>query len=161
QLVRAGGEIVKGRLRLLERLRPAAAKTYREVSGGEIALDGVYQAGWAEAPLDESAADSVEEHLRRALAARRRQGLDRGVRLVGPHRDEWKLTLDELDARTQASQGEQRTLALALRLAGHELIADLTGVVPVLLLDDVFSELDAPRASALLARLDGGQTLVT
>ncbi len=161
QLVRAGGEIVRGRLRLLERLEPVISATYDEVSDSNARVAGAYQAEWAEAPLLASDADGVEDRLRMAISARRRHELDRGVTLVGPHRDEWRLTLDELDARTQASQGEQRTLALALRLAGHELVAQLTGVVPVLLLDDVFSELDAPRSRALLRRLSAGQTLVT
>ncbi len=62
---------------------------------------------------------------------------------------------------TQSSQGEQRTLALALRLAGHEVVTELTGATPVLLLDDVFSELDAARAAALVANLPPGQTLLT
>ena len=81
--------------------------------------------------------------------------------MTGPHRDEWKLRVDGLDSRSHASQGEQRTLALALRLAGHRLCTDVTGTPPVLLLDDVFSELDNQRAAALLAHLDAGQTLVT
>jgi DNA replication and repair protein RecF len=161
QLVRAGGERVRGRLRLLERLEPAIAATYGEVSDSAAEVTGAYQAEWAETPLHSSDADAVESHLRVAIAARRRQELDRGVTLVGPHRDEWRLTLDGLDARTQASQGEQRTFALALRLAGHALVTELTGVVPVLLLDDVFSELDPPRSRALLRRLSAGQTLVT
>jgi DNA replication and repair protein RecF len=161
QLVTAGGEIVRGRLRLLARLVPTVRATYAEVSEIGTLVAGAYQAEWAEAPLDDSDANDVEAHLRQALAARRRQELDRGVTLVGPHRDEWKLALDDLDARTQASQGEQRTLALALRLAGHALVGELTGTRPVLLLDDVFSELDATRSSALIRHLAGGQTLVT
>jgi DNA replication and repair protein RecF len=161
QLVRAGGELVRGRLRLLERLEPAITATYGEVSDSATEVSGAYQAEWAEAPLRSTDAGDVEALLRVAISGRRRQELDRGVTLVGPHRDEWRLTLDGLDARTQASQGEQRTLALALRLAGHELVTELTGVIPVLLLDDVFSELDAPRSRALLRRLSTGQTLVT
>jgi DNA replication and repair protein RecF len=66
-----------------------------------------------------------------------------------------------LESRTHASQGEQRTLALALRLGGHRLCTELTGSAPVLLLDDVFSELDDQRAVALVGHLDAGQTLVT
>ena len=93
--------------------------------------------------------------------ARRRAEIERGVTLVGPHRDDWKLTIDGLDARTQASQGEQRTLALALRLAGRGVVHELTGTPPVLLLDDVFSELDARRSSALVRNLPSGQTLLT
>ena len=98
---------------------------------------------------------------RRAGRARRRAEIDRGLTLVGPHRDDWKLTIDGLDARTQASQGEQRTLALALRLAGRGVVHELTGTPPVLLLDDVFSELDARRSSALVRNLPPGQTLLT
>ncbi|MCU1429169.1 MAG: replication and repair protein RecF [Actinomycetia bacterium] len=161
QLVRAGAEIVRGRLRLLARLHPLIVEMYEEVSGSSAPLDGTYQAEWAEAPLHEGDADAVDNLLRQALVARRKQELDRGITLVGPHRDDWRIVLNDLDARAQASQGEQRTLALALRLAGHELITDLSGAAPVLLLDDVFSELDAPRASALIRRLPGGQTLVT
>ncbi len=161
QLVRSAAEIVRGRLRLLARLGPLISETYAEVSGSGVAVEGTYTAEWAEAPLYETDAGEVESQLRVAIAARRKQELDRGLTLVGPHRDEWRLLVDALDARTQASQGEQRTLALALRLAGHALVTDLTGAAPVLLLDDVFSELDAPRASALIRRLPGGQTLVT
>ena len=87
-----------------------------------------------------------------ALARRRRAEIDRGLTLVGPHRDELHLTIDGLDARHQASQGEQRTLALALRLAGHVVVHELTGAAPVLLLDDVFSELDAQRAGRARAQ---------
>jgi len=105
--------------------------------------------------------DNVEAGLRGAIASRRRAEIDRGLTLVGPHRDEWRLTITGLDARHQASQGEQRTLSLALRLAGHEVVGTLTGAVPVLLLDDVFSELDAARATALVHNLPAGQTLLT
>ena len=84
-----------------------------------------------------------------------------GITWSGPHRDEWRLLVGGLESRTHASQGEQRTLALALRLGGHRLCAELTGSAPVLLLDDVFSELDDQRAVALVAHLDAGQTLVT
>ena len=104
---------------------------------------------------------AVDELLRAALEARRRAEIERGVTLVGPHRDDWQLTIEGLDARTQASQGEQRTLALALRLAGRGVVRELTGTPPVLLLDDVFSELDASRSSALVRNLPPGQTLLT
>jgi DNA replication and repair protein RecF len=115
----------------------------------------------AQGPLTESDADMVEEQLREALARKRRAEIDRGLTLVGPHRDELQLLIDGLDARHQASQGEQRTLALALRLAGHMVVRDLAGAAPVLLLDDVFSELDANRAAALVRNLPPGQTLLT
>ena len=98
---------------------------------------------------------------RPAFGTHRKAEVDRGVTLVGPHRDEWRLLVGGMESRTHASQGEQRTLALALRLGGHRLCTELTGSSPVLLLDDVFSELDDQRAVALVAHLDAGQTLVT
>ncbi len=80
---------------------------------------------------------------------------------MGPHRDDLDLDLNGLPARTHASQGEQRTLALALRLAAHRLVTERVGSAPVLLLDDVFSELDGDRSAALLAHLPQGQVLLT
>src|SRR5262249_28296197 len=99
--------------------------------------------------------------LAAALADARRDELRRGVSLVGPHRDDVMLSIAGLPARTHASQGEQRSLALALRLAAHELVAATIDTPPVLLLDDVLSELDPARAAALLEQVRGGQTLLT
>ena len=96
-----------------------------------------------------------------ALAEARRDELRRGVSLVGPHRDDVELAIGGLPARTHASQGEQRSLALALRLAAHRVVTAAAGSPPVLLLDDVFSELDPGRSDALLASLPAGQTLLT
>jgi hypothetical protein len=81
--------------------------------------------------------------------------------LVGPHRDELELSWEGLPSRTHASQGEQRSLALALQLAAHQLATERLGSAPVLLLDDVFSELDPNRSRALLAGLPPGQALLT
>ena len=80
---------------------------------------------------------------------------------MGPHRDEIALSLDGLPARTHASQGEQRSLALAMRLAVHRAVTAAQGTSPVLLLDDVLSELDPGRSEALVAHLPPGQTLLT
>jgi DNA replication and repair protein RecF len=156
QLVAAGGELVRGRLRLIERLVPEIRAAYKALAA-EGAVDARYAPDWCE---DATAVD-VDEALRAALAQQRRAEIDRGITLVGPHRDEWRLTIDGFDARQQSSQGEQRTLALALRLAGHRIVADITGTAPVLMLDDVFSELDAHRANGLVRHLPTGQTLLT
>jgi DNA replication and repair protein RecF len=161
QMARAGGEVVGGRLRLVERLAPVVAGACAHIATRPARLATGYEAEWSAAPLDGGEPGAVTEQLRAALEASRRAETERGMTLVGPHRDDWRLTLDELDARTQSSQGEQRTLALAMRLAGHELCAAITGTTPVLLLDDVFSELDAQRARALLDRVPIGQTLLT
>ncbi len=161
QLVLAGAELVRGRLQLVQRLVPDLARNYAQLAGHEVMIDAIYETEWATEAVGTEQLESVTEMLRDAIARRRKQEIDRGVTLVGPHRDELRLRLDGLDARTHASQGEQRSLALALRLSGHHVTAALTGAAPVLLLDDVFSELDPTRADALVSELPAGQTLLT
>ena len=161
QLVLAGAELTRGRLRLLERLVPAVAGAYETLALDMRPITATYVSESSSLPLTATDADTLEDQLREELARRRRAEIDRGLTLVGPHRDELHLMIDGLDARYQASQGKQRTLALALRLAGHVVVRELTGAAPVLLLDDVFSELDAQRAAALVRNLPPGQTLLT
>ena len=159
QLARAGSDLLRGRLRLLERLEPAVRAAYAELAGADTTVEADYESSWTDEILTPD--HDIEGALLAALESRRRAELDRGTTLAGPHRDEWRLRLNGLDSRTHASQGEQRTLALALRLGGHQLSAELAGTPPVLLLDDVFSELDERRSAALTAHLTVGQTLVT
>jgi len=161
QLVGSGGELARGRLRLVGRLAGPLESAYAGLAGAPSVIAGTYLAEWAGGPLDESRVAAVDDLLRAALETSRRSEIERRLTLVGPHRDEWALSIDSRDSRTHASQGEQRSLALALRLAGHDLCRELTGSAPVLLLDDVFSELDASRAGALVAHLPAGQTLLT
>jgi DNA replication and repair protein RecF len=160
-LAAAGAELARGRVKLLERLVPAVADAYAELAGARTPITTTYEADWAGDGLTDLADADLQEALLDAFAAHRKAEVDRGVTLVGPHRDEWRLLVGGMESRTHASQGEQRTLALALRLGGHRLAGELTGSAPVLLLDDVFSELDDQRAVALVAHLDAGQTLVT
>jgi DNA replication and repair protein RecF len=159
QLARAGADLLRGRLRLLERLDPAVRDAYTDLAGPRTTVETRYESTWTDDDLTPDT--EIEAVLLAALEARRRAELDRGTTLAGPHRDEWRLRLDGLDSRTHASQGEQRTLALALRLGGHHMSTELAGAPPVLLLDDVFSELDERRSAALIAHLTAGQTLVT
>src|SRR5262249_47920264 len=92
QLVIAAAELVRGRLGLIERLLPAAQDAYGALAGDGRAITGEYLAEWS------SERDTVEDALRTALAQKRRAEIERGVTLVGPHRDEWRLTIDGLDA---------------------------------------------------------------
>ena len=131
-VARAGAELVRGRLRLVERLLPNIGSSYSALAGQPAAVVGQYEAEWAgPTGLDP---DAVEARLRQALVDLRRREIDRGITLAGPHRDEWRLVLNGLDTRSHASQGEQRCLALALRLAGHEVCRTTIGTAPVLLL---------------------------
>ncbi|MFZ4514899.1 MAG: DNA replication/repair protein RecF [Acidimicrobiia bacterium] len=159
QLVAHGAALLRGRLRLTDRLLPAIAGAYSNLAGAAAKVGEAYEAPWAASPPE--ADGDLEGLLRDALGRLRRQEHDRRVTLVGPHRDDWKLLLDGLEARVQASQGEQRCLALALRLGGHTLVTEIINDKPVLLLDDVFSELDPTRSAALVANLPNGQTLLT
>jgi DNA replication and repair protein RecF len=159
QLSAAGAELARGRMKLLERLVPAVADAYEQLAGARTPITTEYEAAWMGAGV--GGGDDLATALLEALQAQRKAEVDRGVTLVGPHRDEWRLLVGGMESRTHASQGEQRTLALALRLGGHRLCGELTGSAPVLLLDDVFSELDETRAVALVEHLDAGQTLLT
>jgi DNA replication and repair protein RecF len=149
QLAEAGEALAAARVELVEQLRPVLSSTYDALARDAALVTAGYDAAWR----DQGLAD--------ALVAARKDDLRRGVSTVGPHRDDMMLTLAGAPARTHASQGEQRTLALSLRLAVHHVVTGATGSPPVLLLDDVFSELDPERARALVANLPPGQTVLT
>lgn len=149
KLAAAGEALADARARLVERLAPVLAEAYDVLARRAAEVTVRYEPPWRDAGLAA------------ALVEARRDELRRGVSLVGPHRDEVELAIGGLPARTHASQGEQRTLALALRLAAHRVVTEAAGSPPVLLLDDVFSELDPDRSDALVANLPAGQTLLT
>jgi DNA replication and repair protein RecF len=149
KLAQVGDVLGTARQKLVDRLEPAVAKAYDEVASAAANVTLTYEAPWRSTGLAE------------ALAASRTDDVRRGVSTVGPHRDELGLTINGLPARTHASQGEQRSLAFALRLATHAVVTEVTGTTPVLLLDDVFSELDPDRSAALLAHLPPGQSILT
>ena len=149
KLADVGEQLGVARQDLVDRLEPLVAKAYDDVASTAAQVTLRYDAPWR------------AEGLAAALAAARVDDLRRAVSTVGPHRDELALTIDGLPARTHASQGEQRSLALAIRLATHAIVTEVTGTTPVLLLDDVFSELDPDRSHALLAHLPAGQALLT
>ena len=159
QLARAGAELTYGRLHLVQRLAPVVNDAYRALAARADAVTMHYEADWF--GVEHTSRDDLVAALQAALGARRRQERERGQTLVGPHRDELRLLVDAHDARTQTSQGEQRSLAVALRLSSHQVCITVTGEEPVLLLDDVFSELDPQRSAALLAQLRAEQTLLT
>ena len=150
KLAATGETLGRAREALVHDLEPLVGQAYRELSGVERSSVGiVYDPPWRRTGLVEALATGRLDDVRRQLS------------LIGPHRDEVELAINAMAARTHASQGEQRTLALALRLAGHRLVADRVGTPPVLVLDDVLSELDPIRCAALLAHLPTGQVVLT
>ena len=160
-LARTGAELLAGRLELVEALRPLVDKAYDEVSrgGGPATLDYRSSIG-QDAPMVADR-DQLAAALLAEVARRRNEEIDRGLSLVGPHRDELLLGLGDLPARGYASHGESWSFALALRLAGYDLLT-ADGGEPVLILDDVFAELDADRRARLAERVGRAeQVLVT
>lgn len=149
KLAELGDRFGQARAVLVARLDPMVQEAYEQLAGRRTAIELRYEPAWRRSGLAE------------ALAAARRDDVRRGVSTVGPHRDDVELSIGAMPARTHASQGEQRTMALALRLAAHRLAADKAGSAPVLVLDDVLSELDDERSTALLAHLPPGQVVLT
>ncbi|MDP3969017.1 MAG: DNA replication/repair protein RecF [Nocardioides sp.] len=162
-LARTGAEILAGRVALVDALGPLVGKAYEQVARGARHDDATLDYKTA-LELPEGAAPAradLEQAILEALAERRKDELDRGVSLVGPHRDDLTLGLGPLPAKGYASHGESWSFALALRLASYDLLrAD--GDDPILVLDDVFAELDTRRRDQLAERVAGAeQVLVT
>ncbi len=149
KLAATGNAVAEKRISLLDRLSSLVAQAYADIADRPCPISLTYRPSW-----------DVELGLARALETGRNDDVRRGLSLIGPHRDDIELRIDGRPSRTHASQGEQRSLALALRLAGHRLLAEDFGRPPLLLLDDVFSELDPTRSDALLRHLPAGQSLL-
>ena len=160
-LARAGAELLAARLGLVVDLQPLVDVAYREVSKGQGEVTVAYRSSLAERMPESSDREVLAAALLSELARVRPHEVERGVSLVGPHRDELVLSLGTLPVKGYASHGESWSVALALRLASYELLrAD--GGEPVLLLDDVFAELDTGRRERLAALVQGAeQVLVT
>ncbi|MBT94962.1 MAG: hypothetical protein CL431_03220 [Acidimicrobiaceae bacterium] len=140
------GELRKKTLITIQELAQTA---YTSLAGTKEVLELTYTPSWLERGLLSLLNESENDELRRSTT------------LIGPHRDDIEICFDGMPARTHSSQGEQRTIALSLRVAGHHLLHEIHKTKPVLLLDDVFSELDAKRTERLLHLLVADQTFIT
>jgi DNA replication and repair protein RecF len=149
-LVTEGGRIVSWRLETLAELAEPLAAAHAEIAGGEGRLSLRYATN---APT--LAGEAPEDALRRRLSETSEKELWNGATLVGPHRDDLVFELDGRDLSGFASRGQQRTAILALKLAHVDLLTRLDGAPPLLLLDDVFSELDPDRRAHLVRRIGG------
>lgn len=148
QLAAAGTVLCDARDALVAELEPVARQAFSRLTGSPVGLELTYVRSFA-------------GDLRAALAEARADDLRRGITTVGPHRDELEISSGGLDARTRLSQGRQRCVTLALRLASHDVVARHARTPPVLLLDDAFSELDDATARALVIELPPGQAILT
>ncbi|MBI4941958.1 MAG: DNA replication/repair protein RecF [Actinobacteria bacterium] len=167
-LATVGADILAGRLKLVHSIAPFVATAYEQVSAGQGAAGLAYKSSLGDdiTPEDAPGRELLQARLLEALAKVRNQELERGVSLVGPHRDDLVISLGPFPAKGFASHGESWSLALALRLASYELLrADIGSDgdgEPVLILDDVFAELDVGRRDRLAELVAGAeQVLVT
>ena len=154
QLARYGAAIMRERQAFIALISDSAHENHLEISGGQEDLKARYVPS-----LD--AQDEPAQALLKALRVARDVDIRRGTTSVGPHRDDLTLTLSGMDVRVYGSQGQQRTTALSLKLAELDIMRREIGEWPVLMLDDVMSELDPRRRRQLLGRLKGIQTIVT
>ncbi|HSN36478.1 MAG TPA: DNA replication/repair protein RecF [Arthrobacter sp.] len=178
-MARAGAELLHARLELLERLRPHLRNAYAQLTDGSKDAGAIYRstlqgavdddggsqnAGPAE-DLRKLSVDELTDRYVQAFASSRRKELERGISLVGPHRDELELVLGTAPAKGYASHGETWSMCLSLRLASYYVMLDdarTGGSAPILILDDVFAELDVQRRRKLAAIVSGAeQVLVT
>lgn len=160
QMCRCSAQMIRYRAAFVNRLQLAAAAIHQEFSGGSEALTLAYTTvSTVRDPLSSTA--ELYEDLCRHQETHRKAELESGQCLTGIHKDEMVIAINGISARSFASQGQARTAALSLKLAEREIFLDELGEYPVLLLDDVLSELDSRRQAFILNRIGGGQTLIT
>lgn len=159
QLATTGTRVIRRRSRAIERLAPIAQAWHTSISGSTEILQVRYAPN---VPLEQDHPEEVQRAFLEKIEHRAVAEQHQGTTLVGPHRDEVELTINQTPARLYGSQGQQRTLVLALKLAELKLIEEVVGEPPLLLLDDVLAELDPNRQNQLLDAIqDRFQTLIT
>jgi DNA replication and repair protein RecF len=165
ELSREGATLIALRASALSRVSPQAAESHARLSGDREELAVAYEPKFAEAWDADRAASASEEEIAETFAERlgatATRDIAAGLTLSGPHRDDVRVTLGGEPAASMASRGQQRTAALALRLAEARFLRDAAGEQPILLLDDVLSELDEHRRASVLTAIEADQILVT
>lgn len=159
QLINTGIKVIRRRARIIDRLAPLAREWHTKISKHTEQLVITYTPN---VTFDEDTPAAIYHVFSERLNGRRAAEQSLGSTLVGPHRDEIELTINSTPAKLYGSQGQQRTLVLALKLAELELVEQIVGEPPLLLLDDVLAELDLTRQDRLLSVIeDRFQTLIT
>ncbi|MEH2297114.1 DNA replication/repair protein RecF [Nostoc sp.] len=159
QLATTGTRVIRRRDRAIQRLAPIATAWHASISGSTEILQIKYLPN---IPLEDNHPEEVQQAFLAKIQQRAIAEMHQGTTLVGPHRDEIELTINQTPARQYGSQGQQRTLVLALKLAELQLIEEVVKEPPLLLLDDVLAELDLSRQNQLLDAIqDRFQTLIT
>lgn len=157
QLAAAGADVMRMRMDFTRRLASVAEALHSRISGGRERLQVSYEASVDASEYGGNLRGALEE----VLYASAYEDIRRGYTTVGPHRDDLSVTFGGESVRTYGSQGQQRTAALSLKLSELQLLKEEKGEAPILLLDDVLSELDDPRQRALVEAMEGCQCFLT
>ena len=161
RLIVLGAQVIRERVKYIEKLAPRVAEIYKGISKDREKIELKYVASGLEGDLHQLSDPEIEDLLRNALKKNRQADLRAGFTTVGPHRDDVDITLDGLSARTYGSQGQQRSVVLSLKLAEADILEENLGEAPLVLLDDVMSELDGSRQDYLLNHLSDRQVFIT
>ncbi|RBP99661.1 DNA replication/repair protein RecF [Bifidobacterium xylocopae] len=161
QFIQRGMELTARRMKVVEKLAGPLGDIYRNLAGEDQVVEMAYLPSFAEVldgGVGPQTAAAISRHFQRVWPGEQA----RGVNLLGPQRDDLEFSLNGMPARDYASNGEEWTLALALRLAEHRILAEASGLTPILVLDDVFAQLDERRRSQIIRFVqDQPQTLIT
>lgn len=158
-LAKAAAAIVFCRARYISRIRPKTAEVYDGISSGKERFDMHYLCGVQAA--QELTRNDLKEFFLKELQKTRKADIERGTTLCGPHRDDLELLVNDMPMRLYGSQGQQRSGVLALKMAECSMVEEVTSETPIILLDDVMSELDAGRRDYLLNHLENRQVFIT
>lgn len=159
QLCSAGYEIIKGRLWFVDQISSISKELHSDISDGRETLAVQYMSFRSD--IHDIPCGTIAESMKSKLSLAVESDILRGTTSVGPHRDDFVLKINNMDLKDYGSQGQHRSAALALKLSGIEMIRREVGRLPVVLLDDVMSELDTIRQNALLISLSDAQILMT
>ena len=154
QLVEFGYNIIRERIKYIESLNKYAEKIHSDITSGKEKINFKYISTIKDL-------ENIKENFYMLLEKNRSKDCDRGITSIGPHRDDFFVYINDIDTKSYGSQGQQRTAVLTMKFSSLEIIKELTGEFPVLLLDDVLSELDFNRKKYILSTIGQIQTVIT
>ena len=154
QLVEFGYNIIMDRLEYIEKLNKYSTKIHSDITSGKERIEFKYVSTIKDL-------ENIRESFYSLLEKNRVRDCERGITSVGPHRDDFTVLINDIDTKSYGSQGQQRTAVLTIKFSSLKIIKELTGEHPVLLLDDVLSELDFSRKRYILSTIGDIQTIIT
>ncbi|WP_195963826.1 DNA replication/repair protein RecF [Clostridium cuniculi] len=154
QLVEFGYNIIIDRLEYIQKLNKYSAKIHSDITSGKEKIEFKYISAIKDL-------ENIKENFYSLLEKNRSRDCERGITSIGPHRDDFTVLINDIDTKSYGSQGQQRTAVLTIKFSSLKIIKELTGEHPVLLLDDVLSELDFSRKRYILSTIGDIQTIIT